>query len=307
MDASRRPSTYRQRILQVQLYIQAHLDEDLSLERLARVAHFSPYHFHRIFRGVVGEGVAEHIRRLRLERAALRLGSTDTSIVQLAFDAGYGTHEAFSRAFRHHFGMTPSQYRRSREANAPREPSPSTGLVDALHEEGNDLPMDTTSATTHDVQVRTLDPIRVVSLRHVGPYKESGPTWMRLMAWAGPHGLFGPQTRTLGICHDDPDVTPPEKIRFDVSITVDEAFQLNAETDADLFEQTIAGGPYAVLKHLGSYDGLEATYRWLYGTWLPGSGREPGNIPAFEVYVNSPMEVAPDALITEIYIPLEPK
>ena len=70
-------ATYRQRILAVQLYVQRHLDGDLSLDRLARVAHFSPFHFHRIFKAVVGEGVYEYVRRLRLEAAAFALKTTD--------------------------------------------------------------------------------------------------------------------------------------------------------------------------------------------------------------------------------------
>ncbi|HEY1859983.1 MAG TPA: AraC family transcriptional regulator, partial [Gemmataceae bacterium] len=62
--------TYRHRILKIELYIQEHLDEDLALDQLARLAHFSPFHFHRIFKGLVGEGVIEYVRRLRLESAA---------------------------------------------------------------------------------------------------------------------------------------------------------------------------------------------------------------------------------------------
>src|SRR5687768_15821101 len=103
--------TYRHRILKVQLFIQEHLDEDLSLERLARLAHFSPFHFHRLFRALVGEGVYEYVRRLRLERAAVLLKSTDRDVTAVAFDAGYETHEAFTRAFRRHFGLAPSRYR----------------------------------------------------------------------------------------------------------------------------------------------------------------------------------------------------
>ena len=92
--------TYQERILKVLVYIQNHLDETLSLEELAGVAHFSPYHFHRIFRGMVGESLMEHVRRLRLERAAHRLKFTDSPVTRIAFEAGYETHEAFTRAFR---------------------------------------------------------------------------------------------------------------------------------------------------------------------------------------------------------------
>src|SRR5262245_62376267 len=103
--------TYRRRILAVQLFIEEHLEEELGLDRLARVAHFSPFHFHRLFRALVGEAVSEYVRRLRLEAAAVLLKTTGRPVTQVAFDAGYTTHEAFTRAFRLMFGVSPSQYR----------------------------------------------------------------------------------------------------------------------------------------------------------------------------------------------------
>ena len=99
--------TYRERLLHVQLFIQNHLDEELPLERLARIAHFSPFHFHRIFKALIGEGVKEYVKRLRLERAAVLLKITDRTVLQIALEAGYQAHEAFSRAFRDLFGITP--------------------------------------------------------------------------------------------------------------------------------------------------------------------------------------------------------
>ena len=86
------------RILRVLVYIQGHLDDVISLDDLAAVAHFSPYYFHRVFRGMVGESVMGHVRRLRLERAAHRLKSGDHPVTRVAFEAGYETHEAFIRA-----------------------------------------------------------------------------------------------------------------------------------------------------------------------------------------------------------------
>ncbi|MBN2448597.1 MAG: helix-turn-helix transcriptional regulator, partial [Phycisphaerae bacterium] len=102
---------YEERILRVLVHIQAHLDEAFDLDELAAIACFSPFHFHRVFRGMVGEPVKEHVRRLRLERAAYRLKTTAEQVTRLAFDAGYETHESFTRAFSAHFGQAPSQYR----------------------------------------------------------------------------------------------------------------------------------------------------------------------------------------------------
>jgi AraC family transcriptional regulator len=279
--------TYRQRILTVQLFIQQHLDEDLSLDRLARLAHFSPYHFHRVFKGLVGEGISEYVRRLRLESAAVALKTSERSIIQVALDAGYGTHEAFTRAFRQLFGVSPTQFRAGqRPPDSPKEEPP--------------MPVET---TPREVRVETVPPRRVAFLRHIGPYQSVGATFQKLAMWAGPRGLFRPGTLMLGICHDDPDVTPADKIRFDCCITVDDRFQPEGEVGI----QTVEGGEYAVLTHRGPYEGLGESYRWLYGTWLPTSGREPRHAPPFEVYHNSPMDTLPEELLTEICLPLAPR
>jgi AraC family transcriptional regulator len=279
--------TYRERLLKVQLFIQQHLDEELSLDRLARVAHFSPYHFHRIFKGLVGEGVNEYVRRLRLESAAIALKTTRRGVTRIALDAGYGTHEAFTRAFRQMFGVSPSQFRAGRQpAHNPKEPSTMT-----------------TTSATQQVRLENLPPRRVAFIRHVGPYSSVGATHGRLMTWAGQHGLFRPGTLHIGIPLDDPEVTPEEKLRYDCCITVDDSVQPEGEVGI----QTVAGGPYAVATHRGPFRQVGETYRLLYGQWLPASGREPRNAPSLVICKNSPMDTAPEDLLTDVCVPLEPQ
>jgi AraC family transcriptional regulator len=279
--------TYRQRLLAVQLFIQEHLEEDLPLDRLARVAHFSPYHFHRIFTGLVGETVNEYVRRLRLESAAVALKTTRRSVLEVALDAGYDTHEAFTRAFRQHFGVTPSQYR------AGPHPGQQTKETSSMNP----------PTVTPEVCLETLPPRRVAFLRHLGPFETAEPTFRRLFTWAGRRGVFRPGTLVVGICPDDPAVTPPEKIRFDCGVTVEDGVGPEGEVGV----QTLAGGEHARVTHRGPYTTLGETYGWLYGVWLPGSGREPRHAPPFEVYRNSPGETPPEDLLTDIYVPLEPR
>jgi AraC family transcriptional regulator len=278
--------TYRERILRVQLFIQEHLDEELPLDRLARVAHFSPYHFHRIFRGLVGEGVNEYVRRLRLESAAVALKSSGRSIIRVALDAGYGTHEAFSRAFRQQFGVSPSQYRAGRKPLSPTETQTMT-----------------TETAAREVRLENVPPRRVAFLRHVGPYSTVAPTFQRLMAWAGRRGLLGPQALMIAIPYDDPGVTPADKVRCDCCVSVGG----QVGPDGEVGVQTLEGGEYAVLTHTGPYRQLGESYRWLFGTWLPSSGREARHAPAYEVARNSPEDTPPEQLRTDIYLPLEPR
>jgi len=266
---------YQERILRTLIYIQQHLDDDLELETLSRVAAFSGFHFHRIFRALTGEPVQEYVRRLRLERAARNLKQTGERITQIAFEAGYETHESFTRAFGDMFQSSPSEYR----ALGNKPPA------------NDDLP---------PVEVKELAPMRVVFLRHVGPYSQVGATWGRLMAWAGMRGLLGPGMMMIGIVHDDPDVTAADKIRYDAAVTVRRAVQPEGEFGV----MELAGGRYAVIRHQGPYEELGKTYQKIYGGWLPNSGYHPRDVPAFEQYLNSPMNTKPEELVTLIHVPV---
>lgn len=288
---------YKERILRVLVHIQDHLDEAVSLEELAAIAHFSPYHFHRIFRGMVGESVMEYVRRLRLERAAHHLKFGDRSVTHIAFQAGYETHEAFTRAFGAMFGQSPSHFR-EQHRTLPLQPAawethshPDGRLKKYLNAQE--------SRPSLAARIVSIPTMRVAFMRHVGPYGEVGQTWGKLFAWAGPKGLLGRGVKIMGIVHDDPEVTPPDKVRYDVCIVVDDSFR----PEGDIGTQQIAG-KYAVATHQGSYEALGETYGRLCGQWLPGSGWELRSAPAFEMYRNSPRDTKPEELLTDIYLPL---
>lgn len=279
--------SYRERMMRVLVHIQGRLDEPLPLEELAGVACFSPYHFHRIFRGMTGESVKEHVRRLRLERAAQRLKLSSQPVTEIAFDAGYEAHESFTRAFRTMFGVAPSEYRDTVHLAANSDP------IRFPAPPGGGPPL--------DVRIERLDGMRVAFIRHVGSYGSVGAAWGRLMGWAGPKGLFGPHTRMLGIVHDDPEITPPEKLRYDAAITVGPGIGPEGEVGI----QELEPGEYGVATHKGPYDRLGETYARMCGEWLPASGRELRSAPALEFYLNSPQMAAPADLLTRICLPLE--
>ena len=280
---------YRQRILRVQMYIQQNLDRDLPLEELARESYFSEYHFHRIFRAVVGEPLKEYIRRLRLERAASHLKHTNNSIINIAFDAGYQTHEAFTRAFKATFGCSPSGFRSGNGMTVHRQSEAGRKEVKPIN--GEDL---------MKVEIKNIDKMRVAFVRHVGPYDQVGKAWDRLCMHLGKAGYLGAGSQFVGICYDDPDVTAPEKIRYDACVTVDEDF----EPEGDIAVQTIGGGEYAVTTHFGPYDRLGETYTQLFRQWLLQSDRELRSEPCMEFYLNDPESTEPEDLLTDVCLPL---
>ena len=290
-----RPSTeldYHQRIVRTLVYIQEHLDDALELEQVASVAAFSSFHFHRIFRGLVGESLKEYVRRLRLERAARNLKQLDGPIIEIALQAGFETHESFTRAFGDMFGISPSAYRTAHKP-APESAS-GTHLDDVSGYRPPDYP------DLPPVEVKELPPMRLLFLRHVGPYTQVGATWGRLMSWAGMRGLLGPNMKLIGIVHDDPDVTPPDKVRYDAAVVVNRPVQPEGEFGV----MELAGGSYAVVTHKGPYEGLGKTYQRVYGGWLPQSGYQPREAPSFEQYLNSPQNAKPEDLETLLHVPL---
>ena len=295
--------TYQQRIRLVLRHIEQHLDARPDLEELARIACFSPYHFHRIFSSIVGESVAAYVRRLLLERAAMQLGHSPESVTQIALGAGYDSVDAFTRAFRAHLGMLPSEYRRRQgHLEAARRRDITRPLF--YHEIPHLPPM--------EVRIETFAPRLVAAVRHTGPYDDSGPAWERLCGVLGAHGMLSGASVAFGVSHDNPDITAPKKCRMDACVSLPAGLGENSVSlrpllqHEEIFLRHIGGEQeYAALRIKGPYSLLHPAYRSLFGMWFPQSGREPDNDPGFEIYWNSPQTTAETDLLTEICIPLK--
>jgi AraC family transcriptional regulator len=287
---------YEERILRVLVYVQQHLDEPLEMERLAEVACFSPHHFHRVFSGMVGESLKEHIRRLRLERAAFLLKFSDEPVIQIALDAGYEAQESFTRRFSRLFGVAPAAFRKSQQA-MPYPNSPS-----GVHYDKNgDVRFESVRGeNVMKATIKELGPYDVVFVRHTGRYDQVGESWAKLFSWAMPKGLVMGPPVTIGMSHDDPTITPPDKLRYDACLVVNKP----VEAEGEIGVQRIEAGEYAVAQHVGPYEKLGDTYSALCGQWLPDSGRDVRAAPALEFYRNNPQSTPPEQLLTDVCIPV---
>ena len=281
-------------------HIQEHLDEALDLEELARVACFSSYHFHRVFAAMTGETIADHVRRLRLERAAIELRSGGKQVIQVALDAGYEAHEAFTRAFKAAYGLSPAGFRRATRPIAIH-PAPS-----GVHFRQG-VPLTTFNRnhiTTKVMKVitRKIKPMRVAYLRHVGPYENVNQTWIDLTARLSADSQICKGSVFIGIGHDNPSVTPASELRYDACITVDEEYEPKKPVEM----QTIAGGDYAVVKNCPAGK-IKDAFQYLYGKWLARSSRELRPSPGFLVFVGARGVAALEKQRVDIYMPLQPK
>lgn len=277
-------AAYEKRLTRVSDYIHDHLDEELDLNRLSEIACLSAHHWHRVYRAVHKETLAMTVRRLRLHRAAGDLVRSDRSVRDIAARWGYPNLQSFTRAFSAAYGMPPARYRREgpHRAYATENQEETTGMF--------------------DVTIRTLAPQNLLCIPHTGSYMGIGKAFEALHGALFSRNLFRPDMRMIGVFLDDPDLVAEEELRSFACVTADATIP----AEAPLERRMLAGGDYAVLRHQGPYADMGAAYRWLYGKWLPASGRSIRDEVMFEAYLNNPREVAPNALLTEICLPLQP-
>ena len=297
-------AAYLARMNRVLDHIDRHLDQPLDLPTLAAVAHFSPFHFHRLFAAWMGERLGDYVRRRRLQVGAKLLQTQPRStVLTVALTVGFGSSEAFARAFRQHFGCTPSQWRVQRHRKS--------GQLDrkldqaAGHAAGDDAGLFTPrfEPAPMTVTVTHLPAAHLACLRHVGPYGAAvAHFWQtRFDPWLDAQGLQG--VPLYGISHDDPTIADPAICRFDAGAEVVADFVAGGGA----FKVTLPGGRYAVLPFSGLPEALGEAWQALMRDWLPSSGWQLDARPCFERYPpGGGLDLATGALTCEICIPITP-
>lgn len=264
-------------------HITRNLAEPLLLEDVARVACFSPFHFHRIFRALVGATVHAFVKRVRLERALYLISHHEgPSLTDIALRCGFSSSSDFSRAFRGQYGVPPSvfdveEFRRARrdrmqDALAPDDRNRLERLPPGNNPDG------------FAVRLRELPARRVAYVRVLQPYggDRVRTAATRMVAWARQRGLASGQW--LGYQWEDPEIVPLELCRYDLGLEVPATAALDVDVSAAEFpamkvaEIDIAGTVELELRALD----------WLYTTWLPNSGYVPDHRPVFEAYNGEP-------------------
>lgn len=270
------------------VYAHLHLDHALSLATLARVAGLSAHHFHRRFQERFGEAPAAYVRRLRLERAAWRLQLHDDPILSIALDCGFNDHETFTRAFRRRYGMPPRAYRASERlpARARMERSQAKPSGDYV---------------LSPTRVRTLRASTIAFIRHIGPYEEvDAGLWTELEGWAERRGL--PAERALiGIGHDAPGITAPERLRFDAAITVPPGMV----GEGRIMVGRLPAYRCAVATHIGPYASLPDAYPRIFAQAAAAAPALLG-LPAIEVYDDHNVDTGRAVSRTEVHLPIKP-
>lgn len=293
---------YLQRINLVIDHISTHLSENLSLEALAELAGFSPFHFHRIFKAITDEPLNQFVNRVRVEQAAKLLRANPSlNILDAAVMCGYDSASGFSRAFKRQFGFSPRRWNRvealqdSKISKVLEAPSTYTVYklreIDMIH--------------SPEVKIHTLPKQRLAYVRvnnSYASYQRIIEAHDTLIEWYQNKGGQRYGMKLYGMSEDDPDITPPEKCRFDWCVAIPNDWQVRGGFSERIFPETQVASIHVV----GDLGALARVWQYLWRCWLPTSRYQPANLPALEIYVRSPGEIGWDTYDMLCAIPIEP-
>lgn len=246
-------------------FIESHYSEDLSLGRIAEVAGVSPFHLARLFQAMTGSPVMRYLRGRRMTEAARRLAGGAPDILEVALASGYGSHEAFTRAFGEQFGSSPASV---------RERGSLAGL--ALVEPWR---------TADNVRV-ALDEPRLVhgdtcliagsGCRYTPDTTQGIPAqWQRLYLHHA--AMLSKRQVAYGVCCNGDDEGSFEYI---AGVEVAGFGGL----DPALSTLRLPAREYVVATHRGHISDIRCTWQAFVGDWLPRSGLQLADAPEFEKY-----------------------
>jgi len=291
---------YLQRINAVIDYVRDHLQDALSLETLADVAGFSPFHFHRVFKSITDETVNDMVVRLRLERAATLLRATPTlAITAAAFESGFSSVAVFSRAFKKQYGLNASQWDRQ----SPLENSKNGQVLEGFPRYTLEHLSEFDGQEKFDVQVRSLPEQRLAYIRvydSYSDYRRIGDAYYRLIEWYRQRGGQLEDTTLYGMSQDDPEITPLHLCRFDWCLRVPADWQADAEVSI----QTFPACQVAVIRCEGDIMQEYNALQYLFRYWLPRSRYQPANLPGMEIYRKQPIELGWETFDIDCAIPV---
>jgi AraC family transcriptional regulator len=277
---------YARRLNGVLDHIDAHLGDTLEVSQLASVANFSSFHFHRLFSVWMGETIGDYLRRRRLDVGASMLVHRPLqSILDIAVEVGFGSAEAFSRAFRQQFKVSPSHWRTNAPSRAGQNQRKLLDLINSNPDQVTAKLFSNNAGSTKqelvsNVAIVTLPSVRVAYLRKIGPYgPQIGRFWNdTFLPWRATCGLA--EAPCFGIGHDDPEIAAPKDCRYDACVQIPPDFDPPHPASV----ATLPGGKYAVATFDGHARQVAAAWQELLRSWLPDSSMQVDSRPFFERY-----------------------
>lgn len=301
---------YISRVNIVQDYIENNISDDFSLDKLAGIANFSSFHFHRVFYSITGETLFQYIQRIRLEKSAkFLMQNQKKAIMEIALECGFSNQSSFAKAFKNYFGKSAARFRTdSREESNLGKVSFEKLNYNNIIRNNPCYKMPQENGISHQIEVKNISDMNVVYIRHTGPYKTDTGLFEslseKLDKWAMAKGLcYTADTKWLTIVHDSPEITEDNKLRISYGMTVSD--EDKTVMDGEFGRMKITGGKYAIGHFELADDEYQKAWNIMYSLWLPESGYQPDDRLSLELYQSYYSKI-PGKLKVDIYIPVKP-
>lgn len=299
---SAQENLYLQRINAVISHVREHLNDDLSVGTLARVAGFSPFHFYRVFKSITDETVSDLVLRLRLERAATLLRARpELSITQASLESGFKSVSVFSRLFKKQYGINARQWDRQ----SPLKNSKNGQVLDGFPRYTLEALSGFAEQADFKVDIRSLPQQRLAYIRVYdshSKFSKVGEAYFRLIEWYCQRGGRLEDTTLYGMSQDDPEVTPLRLCRFDWCLKVPADWQAEGEVNI----QTLPACRVATIRCEGDLMQEYRALQYLFRYWLPRSRYQPANLPGMEIYRRQPLELGWETFDLDCAVPIVP-
>jgi AraC family transcriptional regulator len=275
------------KLIRALAFIEQNVEDELDGTRLSGIAGLSRFHFNRQFSKAFGVGARGYIEQVRLRRAAFRLAfRPHERILDIAFDSGFTSHEAFGRAFKRVFGQTPSEFRSDPRWDEWIERMQMLTEVRRRY-------LKTKPRAEVRIVERPATP--VIGLRHDPRHGSLLATAARFIAWRRRHGMSPQVTPTFNLMQRD-----HAGFAFCVGTS------RRVDLEADMFVGELPGGRCAVLRHIGNEDSLRTRVRWLTRDWTDATGQAARDETLVLQRIAFFPDVAEREAVTDVILPLTP-
>lgn len=297
---------YKKRIVKTIQYIDANLDADLSLEKIAEISAYSPFHFHRIFKLITGETLQNYIIRKKIEKSAfLLVVKKDLEIKEIYLDMGFSNHSVFSKTFKKYYGLPPSEFRKTAPEAFHKilQTQSKNGQIDTVFSQYICTIENLLNWTTMNlkIEVKEMPEMNLAAVMSLG-IAGVEPSYDVLIDWAKKKQLFPRENvKMISVYHDSFKVTPPDKVQIHACMLLDEKLEA---AEGEVFSETLEAGKYIVGSGEVTLHDFEQCWVSLF-LWMNEHNYSMRRTFPFEIYHTNFKEHPEGKMIVDFCIPIQ--
>ncbi|UUC44064.1 AraC family transcriptional regulator [Flavobacterium cerinum] len=285
-------------------FIEQNPDENITIEKVAAIGNYSPYHFHRLFKAYTGETILEFSNRKRLEKiAALLIRDKKLTISELVFRYGFSDNAALTKAFKKRYGISPSAFRKLSSSQYDKVKQSKNGQTfEGLESYICRIETLKNKMMNTKITIQPIEPLHIVAVNHIG-VDNLDAAFTTIINWSVENEGIDPQKmEVIRIYHDSFKITAPEKVRMEIGVRINR----EVKPEAGIFYRLLEPGECITGDFEMDPQDFEKAWSYLY-IMMNENGYTPTEALPFEIIRNNYKEHPEKKIIVTLYIPVKRK